>query len=594
MLRCGVPPALAFRRTLIHSAATIAVAGSLVAGFAATSDPATLFREPPPVSQGPRQVSVEVSLVAAVVEKPSTIGVADSTLYTLSGDDLERQLSLLKDAGVTDLRIAVPWVYIQAGGPDSYDWSKMDAVVNTAHDMGFTVTATLTGNPAWDGVPIAGAPDPDAYATFAGATAERYRGKISAYEVWNEPNGVLFYAPVDPESYTRVLRAAYPAIKAADPDATVIGGVLGPVQTVPGVTMAPDEFLRRMYAAGAQGSFDALSYHPYHYTLPFSQGGADYHSPLNQMGRLRALMIENGDGELLIWATEYGTPTTPLFGLSDAQQAAFLHDFIATWQTVDGAGPAFIYTARDLDTGSWDSEGNFGLYRTDWTAKPSLTTLSQILGQLEAGTFDPGFRTAGLPTHQMLFIQLSSTVLALVNTALIIPRAIGSAITELTTQVITALADAARGAIACLTGTAAPVPAAAVATTGFTASGFAASGFTALGFDTPDDTTPDDGAPGHEAQFTASTDGVPPATDAPMSRAAETTDPITPAAPTPELSVPAPPAAAPESGGDTTAQTVGHPGTAATPSTPLEDSTAAPDAVSLDAASPDGEGPEGS
>lgn len=61
---------------------------------------------------------------------------------------------------------------------------------NTATDMGFSITAAITGNTVWgSGAPLARAPDPQAYAAFAGVTAERYKGKISAYEVWNEPNG---------------------------------------------------------------------------------------------------------------------------------------------------------------------------------------------------------------------------------------------------------------------------------------------------------------------------------------------------------------------------------------------------------------------
>ena len=233
----------------------------------------------------PRVVTIEVSLVAAIVESPTTIGVAESTLYNLSAQDLDKQLQVLKDAGVTDLRIAVPWVYIQPTSSTEYDWSKMDAVINAVSDAGFTVTASITGNPAWDGVPLAGAPNPEAYASFASATAERYAGKISAYEVWNEPNGALFYAPVNPEGYTEVLKAAYTAIKAADPDALVVGGVLGAVRTVPGVTLDPVVFLDRMYQAGASGYFDAISYHPYHYTMPFSQGLGEADSPWNRRWR---------------------------------------------------------------------------------------------------------------------------------------------------------------------------------------------------------------------------------------------------------------------------------------------------------------------
>lgn len=395
----------------------------------------------------PRVVTIEVSLVAAIVESPTTIGVAESTLYNLSAQDLDKQLQVLKDAGVTDLRIAVPWVYIQPTSSTEYDWSKMDAVINAVSDAGFTVTASITGNPAWDGVPLAGAPNPEAYASFANATAERYAGKISAYEVWNEPNGALFYAPVNPEGYTEVLKAAYTAIKAADPDALVVGGVLGAVRTVPGVTLDPVVFLDRMYQAGAGGYFDAISYHPYHYTMPFSQGLGEADSPLEQALALRALMVANGDEDLKLWATEYGVPTTPFFGLSQEQQAAFMADFISAWQNFDGAGPAFLYSGHDLSTGEWDNEANFGLFTSNWTPKQAVAVLSAMIADLEDGTLDNPIYAQRLPFAQSLFIQVASTALGLINTALIIPRAIGQAVYGLARQLVEAVVNTVKSVV---------------------------------------------------------------------------------------------------------------------------------------------------
>lgn len=437
----------AHRTTSIAAFATTACL--LVTGSAAVPSPTRLdlARDAVSVSSAPRTVTVEVSLVAAIVESPTTIGISDSHLYNLSATDLERQLTLLKEAGVTDLRVGVPWIYVQPT-EQTYDWSKMDALVNTATDMGFSITAAITGNTVWgSGAPLAGAPDPQAYAAFAGVTAERYKGKISAYEVWNEPNGVIFYAPVSPESYTKVLQSAYEAIKNADSDAKVIGGVLGATKTVSGVTMAPEVFLERMYEAGAHGYFDALSYHPYHYTLPFSQGAGVADSPMQQVLALRALMEANGDGDLKLWATEYGSPTTPFFGVSEEQQAAFMKDFIAAWQNIEGAGPAFLYSARDVNTGAWDNEANFGLFKSNWTPKKFVAMLKEIQEDLDDGVLDMEFTASKVPFAQEMFIQLASLALGVTNTALIIPRAIVDGITTLARQVIVAVVAAVRNVV---------------------------------------------------------------------------------------------------------------------------------------------------
>lgn len=142
----------------------------------------------------PPTVSMAVELAASITSDGSsqTVGVADAYLYTLNQTQLVNQLNEIRSLGVTDLRIVVPWIYIQPTSATTYNWSQMDNVINTAHAMGFTMTASITGNPTWDGTPLVGVPNPNTYATFAAAVAQRYAGQVSAYEVWNEPNAAEF------------------------------------------------------------------------------------------------------------------------------------------------------------------------------------------------------------------------------------------------------------------------------------------------------------------------------------------------------------------------------------------------------------------
>jgi hypothetical protein len=52
---------------------------------------------------------------------------------------------------------------------------------------------------------------------FAGKVAARFKERVRAYEIWNEPT----YTMGD-EVYSSLLKAAYPQIKAADPLASVV------------------------------------------------------------------------------------------------------------------------------------------------------------------------------------------------------------------------------------------------------------------------------------------------------------------------------------------------------------------------------------
>lgn len=373
-------------------------------------------------AQARPQRQIAVQLASETTDAATQIGVADSNLYDLDHAGLTARLTELQSIGVTNLRVAVPWVYIQPTAT-TYDWAKMDSLVETASAMGFTVTGAISGNPVWGGLPIAGAPNPTAYGKFAGAVAERYGSKISTFEIWNEPNGVVFYAPVSAASYTAVLKAAYTAIKAVNPSATVLAGSLGATSNVYGISVTPQRFLAQMYEAGAAGYFDALSYHPYHYTLPFSAGAGIANSPLEQVRQLYALMVANGDGDLKIWATEYGNATTPGWGVTQTEQAALMRDFITAWSRLSYSGPAFVYTAQDLATGILNHELNFGLFTSSGNAKLAAQVIAQLIAQSALGEL-PDYTAPKMTLARELYLQLASVGFGLANQALVIPNAV--------------------------------------------------------------------------------------------------------------------------------------------------------------------------
>ena len=320
--------------------------------------------------------SFPVTETAAV----GSLGFADSWLWFLSPDDVNRQLDLIVTTGVRSARIMLPWAGIQPA-PDAWDWGQADLIIGAANARGIAVVGQFGSTPGWatGGGPAIAAPPAsvDAFGEFAGAVAAHFAGRIAAYELWNEENAVNFWASgpqgPEPDRFTGLLKAAYPRIKAADPGATVVAGGLAPTLNFFAITMNPVTYVERMYAAGAKGSFDALAYHPYLYAaanVRFSKSGArDLYNGIRQQ------MIDNGDGGKQIWATEYGDSTTEV---DEATQADRIRDFIVSWRTLPAAGPAFIYTTRDRNTGSSDSQDNYGVYRTDWTPKPAADVIRSL------------------------------------------------------------------------------------------------------------------------------------------------------------------------------------------------------------------------
>jgi hypothetical protein len=348
--------------------------------------------------------SYQIVETASIVNSPTTIGFADSDLVALAGpdyslDDAEKAqvdatLDAMQALGVNTVRMGIPWAYIEpvpTGTPFSPCpcWGPTDYIIQQANARGMSVLGDITATPLlWGqnpetpgGLPYSAAPDPVAYSAFVSAVAQRYAGQVSAYEIWNEPNSTFGWTPQpDASAYTELLKAAYPAIKAADPNALVVAGVLvAGVFTSP-LTVNPVDYVSTMYADGAKGYFDALSIHPYQYQVQFSQGAGVPYSPLTQLIAIRQLMIDNGDAALRIWATEYGLPTAGPNGVSEETQAAFIEDFLKNWAEIGYAGPAFIYTTRDQPGAENTDQGSFGVYTSDWQLKLAATVICQMTG----------------------------------------------------------------------------------------------------------------------------------------------------------------------------------------------------------------------
>lgn len=106
--------------------------------------------------------------------------------------------------------------------------------------------------------------NPDQYwGRMLARIAERYKGKVKYYQVWNEPDfpkGVQAAAPHDPDrsftgsvqEYVRMLAIAHAVVKWQDPEARIATGGLGYA-----------DYLQAMIDRGAGPSFDALDFHAY-------------------------------------------------------------------------------------------------------------------------------------------------------------------------------------------------------------------------------------------------------------------------------------------------------------------------------------------
>jgi hypothetical protein len=301
----------------------------------------------------------------------------------LSGD-----LGVDQAVGSRWLRVDINWAQIQSGGPSSYAWGPIDAVVQGAQARGMSVLGLIVYTPSWDrpsGTSAAYGPSAGSYAAFAAAAVAHYSALgVHAYEVWNEPNMVASWRPApDPAAYTALLKAAYGAIKGADPSATVVSGGTAPASTN-GTDYSPVDFLSGIYAHGGGGYFDAVAHHPY--CWPAYPGDAQSWSAWYQMygtsPSLRSVMGAHGDGSKKIWATEFGAPTNGPSGsyVSESTQAAMITQAAQLYSTYSWGGPLLIYQGRDQGTDTSTTEDFFGFVTPNFSRKPSFSAFRRAPG----------------------------------------------------------------------------------------------------------------------------------------------------------------------------------------------------------------------
>ncbi len=211
-------------------------------------------------------------------------------------------------------------------------------------------------------------PDEDwnEWANYRRIDAELYAGRIDAYEIGNEPNlSIEWGGPPDPAAYAELLKLAYRTIKAADPNALIVSAGLSPVNAAdPAQAMNDLDFLRQMYAHGAKGHFDVLGVHPFGFAYPpeIEPDGVFCRPPLRdrdctrvdgQSFRraewLRQIMVEAGDAETPMWATEFGwiiRPPVCCWNRSDWP--------VWRWQAVsEGTQAAYILRAFAYAEANW-------------------------------------------------------------------------------------------------------------------------------------------------------------------------------------------------------------------------------------------------
>lgn len=262
----------------------------------------------------------------------------------------QRDLDLVQQMGFRWVKQSFPWREIETFKKGEYGWVQADRIVDNVEKRGLFLIVRLDRQPFWaqaDGGewPLANAPPANYqdFGDFCYTIAERYRGRIKAYQVWNEPNLAREWGkqPPDPADYVRLLAHCYRGIKAADPDAIVISAGLAPTGTGLPEAIPDDEFIRGIYDAGGAEYFDMLGVNAPGYSAPPQTSpeeaannpelGGYRWTAFRHVEDIREIMVEHGDSYKQIAILEMGWTVNPgihteysWFAVTEEQQAEYL------------------------------------------------------------------------------------------------------------------------------------------------------------------------------------------------------------------------------------------------------------------------------
>lgn len=204
-------------------------------------------------------------------------------------DGRARTFEMMRTAGIGTVRCDFRWSVCQSERDGEFDFSRYDAVVDDAAAAGVAVLPILFVPPAWAKPVHKHLPE---WGDWVEATVRHFRSRVSAVEIWNEPN--LDPDLSNPTNYLAVLSTAYAAAKRAAPSVRVLFG---------GTSTIPFDYIEEIYRLGGAGSFDVLAVHPYCRWFP-PEGLLD-----TDLEKLRELMGKHGDGAKPVAITEQGWPT---------------------------------------------------------------------------------------------------------------------------------------------------------------------------------------------------------------------------------------------------------------------------------------------
>ncbi|HET9802246.1 MAG TPA: cellulase family glycosylhydrolase [Candidatus Acidoferrum sp.] len=296
-----------------------------------------------------------------------------------------RDLDMIRDAGFRFIRMDFGW-HATEFKRGEYSWADYDELTANLEKRGIRPLYILDySNPLYEQAmastnPIshkatfetASPQHPEsvaAFARWAAAAAAHYKGRRVIWEIWNEPN-IFFWKPKpNAEQYATLALATAKAIRAADPDASIIG---------PASSGFPWEFLEIFLKSGVLDYLDGVSVHPYR------SRNKSPETAVADFARLRVLIKKyappDSKRKWPIISGEWGYSSHRMNVSTEAQAAFLVRQQLSN--LLDGIPLSIWYDWKNDGEDPDENEQNFGTVSYNLEPKPVYHAAQTLSRQL--------------------------------------------------------------------------------------------------------------------------------------------------------------------------------------------------------------------
>ncbi len=323
----------------------------------------------------------------------------------------DKVYATVQGAGFGWVRQQVQWAAMepQKGSYGNDTTAQLDQFVNGANGKGLKILLSVVKSPEWVGAKGGLPTKTQDFTDFMSFLTQRYKGKVQAYEIWNEQNyAVETGGKVNVAAYPPVLKAGFQAVKKTDPKAVVVFGGMTPTGVNdPSIALNEVDYLRQIYAYNGgeiKQYYDVLGAHPGSncndpdHSYPANPQGCDVSGTgkadfstdnsfyFQRIVELHKVMQDAGEGNTKMWLTEFGWTTSNEakgyeYGkfVSEAQQAQYLTRAFELGKSYPWMGVMFVWNLNfSTITPPSDEKYPWAVLKSDWSPRPAYTALKNM------------------------------------------------------------------------------------------------------------------------------------------------------------------------------------------------------------------------